>query len=48
MAINHLYSHFSYFYFNVFYKLVTEHHGKLYAPGDFKDDGGFLKTLSFF
>lgn len=31
----------------VFYKLVTEHHGKLYAPGDFKDDGGFLKTLSF-
>lgn len=31
----------------VFYELVTKHHGKLYAPGDFKDDGSFLKTLSF-
>jgi hypothetical protein len=30
----------------VFYKLVTDHHGKLYAPGDFKDDRSFLRTLS--
>jgi hypothetical protein len=30
----------------VFYKLVTEHHGKLYSPGDYKDDDSFLKTLS--
>ncbi len=29
-----------------FYKLVTNHHGKLYAPGDFKDDKSFLRTLS--
>jgi len=29
-----------------FYKLVTKHHGKLYAPGDFKDDQAFLRTLS--
>lgn len=29
-----------------FYKLVTHHHGKLYAPGDFKDDKSFLRTLS--
>lgn len=29
-----------------FYKLVTDHHGKLYAPGDFKDDRSFLRTLS--
>jgi len=29
-----------------FYLLVTRHHGKLYAPGDFKDDGSFLRTLS--
>ncbi|MCD8529958.1 MAG: hypothetical protein LRY66_01025 [Saccharospirillaceae bacterium] len=29
-----------------FYKLVTKHHGKLYAPGDFKDDKSFLRTLS--
>jgi len=30
----------------VFYLLVTRHHGKLYAPGDFKDDDSFLRTLS--
>ncbi|MCM8526552.1 MAG: hypothetical protein NE327_08560 [Lentisphaeraceae bacterium] len=30
----------------VFYKLVTEHHGKLYSPGDYKTDDSFLKTLS--
>ncbi|MEQ9268201.1 hypothetical protein [Marinobacter salarius] len=29
-----------------FYKLVTKHHGKLYAPGDFQDDKSFLRTLS--
>ncbi|NVC95732.1 CTL/SLC44 family protein [Vibrio natriegens] len=29
-----------------FYRLVTNHHGKLYAPGDFKDDKSFLRTLS--
>ena len=29
-----------------FYKLVTKHHGKLYAPSDFKDDKSFLRTLS--
>ncbi|MGE8499804.1 MAG: hypothetical protein ACN6O6_20060 [Pseudomonas sp.] len=29
-----------------FYRLVTKHHGKLYAPGDFKDDKSFLRTLS--
>ena len=29
-----------------FYKLVTNHHGKLYAPSDFKDDKSFLRTLS--
>lgn len=29
-----------------FYKLVTKHHGKLYAPGDFQDDRSFLRTLS--
>ena len=29
-----------------FYKLVTLHHGKLYAPGDFKEDNSFLRTLS--
>jgi hypothetical protein len=28
----------------VFYKLVTEHHGKLYSPGDYKADDSFLKT----
>ena len=30
----------------VFYRLVTHHHGKLYAPGDFKNDDSFLRTLS--
>lgn len=30
----------------VFYKLVTEHHGKLYSPSDYKTDDSFLKTLS--
>ncbi|TLF44769.1 hypothetical protein FEI13_18715 [Halomonas urmiana] len=29
-----------------FYKLVTKHHGKLYAPADYKDDKSFLRTLS--
>lgn len=29
-----------------FYKLVTHHHGKLYAHSDFKDDKSFLRTLS--
>ncbi len=29
-----------------FYKLVINHHGKLYAPEDFKDDKSFLRTLS--
>lgn len=29
-----------------FYRLVTNHHGKLYAPADFKDDRSFLVTLS--
>lgn len=30
----------------IFYLLVTRHHGKLYAPGDYKDDQSFLRTLS--
>lgn len=30
----------------VFYLLVSRHHGKLYAPGDYKDDKSFLRTLS--
>lgn len=30
----------------VFYLLVTRHHGKLYAPGDYKDDKSFLRTLT--
>ncbi len=30
----------------VFYLLVSRHHGKLYAPGDYKDDTSFLRTLS--
>jgi hypothetical protein len=30
----------------VFYKLVTEHHGKLYSPADYKTDDSFLKTLT--
>lgn len=29
-----------------FYRLVTKHHGKLYGPGDFRDDSSFLRTLS--
>jgi len=29
----------------VFYKLVTTHHGKLYSPGDFKNDETFLKLF---
>jgi len=28
-----------------FYKLVTCHHTKLYAPSDFKEDAGFLQSL---
>lgn len=28
-----------------FYRLVTNHHGKLYSPGDYKDDKSFLDTL---
>ena len=31
---------------HTFYRLVTMHHGKLYAPGDFRNDLSFLKTLS--
>lgn len=30
----------------VFYKLVTEHHGKLYSPSDYKNDDSFLRTLT--
>lgn len=30
----------------VFYRLVTNHHGKLYSPSDYKDDNSFLRTLS--
>jgi hypothetical protein len=30
----------------VYYMLVSRHHGKLYAPGDYKDDKSFLRTLS--
>jgi hypothetical protein len=30
----------------IFYLLVSRHHGKLYAPGDYKDDRSFLRTLS--
>lgn len=29
-----------------FYILVTRHHGKLYAPDDYRDDQSFLQTLS--
>lgn len=29
-----------------FYKLVTNHHGKLYAPADYQDDSSFLRTLT--
>ena len=30
----------------IYYLLVSRHHGKLYAPGDYKDDKSFLRTLS--
>lgn len=30
----------------VFYKLVTQHHGKLYSPSDYEADDSFLRTLS--
>lgn len=30
----------------VFYRLVTRHHGKLYAPGDYHKDRSFMRTLS--
>lgn len=30
----------------VFYRLVTHHHGKLYAPGDYDKDRSFMRTLS--
>lgn len=30
----------------VFYRLVTKHHGKLYAPGDYDKDRSFMRTLS--
>ncbi|WP_088743799.1 hypothetical protein [Cobetia sp. QF-1] len=30
----------------VFYRLVTHHHGKLYAPGDYHKDRSFMRTLS--
>jgi len=29
----------------VFYRLVTKHHNKLYAPSDFADEANFMKTL---
>ena len=29
-----------------FYRLVTNHHKKLYAPSDFKSDASFLETLT--
>lgn len=29
-----------------FYLLVTRHHGKLYAPDDYRDDQSFLQTLT--
>lgn len=29
----------------VFYKLVTAHHTKLYAPSDFRNDAAFLQSL---
>jgi len=29
----------------VFYKLVTAHHTKLYAPSDYRDDANFLQSL---
>jgi hypothetical protein len=30
----------------IYYLLVSRHHGKLYAPGDYKDDKSFLRTLT--
>ena len=30
----------------VFYKLVSEHHVKLYAPNDFPDKDGFFRVLT--
>ncbi|EOH4103407.1 hypothetical protein ACL7BL_004572 [Vibrio vulnificus] len=29
----------------VFYRLVTRHHNKLYAPQDFSDENNFIKSL---
>jgi len=29
-----------------FYRLVTKHHTKLYAPGDYRDEGLFLQSLT--
>ena len=29
-----------------FYRLVTLHHGKLYSPGDFKDEANFFRMLT--
>ncbi len=31
----------------VFYKLVTQHHNKLYAPSDYKDESNFIKSIDF-
>lgn len=30
----------------VFFRLVTQHHTKLYAPGDFPDEEGFFRVLT--
>jgi len=30
-----------------FYRLVTKHHNKLYAPADWKDESYFLKAMDF-
>lgn len=29
-----------------FYRLVARHHGKLYSPSDYREDGSFLRTLT--
>lgn len=29
-----------------FYRLVTQHHEKLYSPSDYKDEGNFVKTMA--
>lgn len=29
----------------VFYRLVTKHYNKLYAPSDYKDEGNFMKSI---